>query len=183
MAERQGRVGLASGGEPSGAVVEDAVKRTGNMLDDAKAAVRGMADSQKGKVCSRLGGVAQALHQTARELEKQNVTAGRYANLAAQQVDRVVGALKDRRVEDLLGDAEDFARRQPLWFVGGALAAGFMLARLAKSTDEPDLSQPAGDVTEEVRGAADDAVQGAGASPPAGAAGIGAGPVAAGEAP
>ena len=105
----------------------------GQVIEDARSMVRNMADQQKHKVASRLGGVAQALHETAKTLEKQNATAGRYAGLAARQVDRATKALKERAVEELVGEAEDFARRQPMLFIGGAMAAGFILSRVIKS--------------------------------------------------
>ncbi len=164
MAERHSRIGVTSGPEVSGGVAEEEGVRTGSVVEEAKAAVRGMADSQKGKVCSRLGGVAQALHDTARELEKQNIPAGRYANYAARQVDRVVDALKDRPVEDLVVDMEDFARRQPMLFVGGALVTGFMLARLARNTDRTQRSEAAGTVAGDIRQATADVVQSASAA-------------------
>jgi len=107
----------------------------GQAFDDARAMVRNMAEQQKHKVASRLGCVAQALHETAKNLQKQNATVGRYADLAAERVDRVTQALKDRAVEKLVEDAEDFARSQPMLFIGGAMAAGFLLARVVRSGD------------------------------------------------
>lgn len=112
-------------------------------LQEARDAVRDAANAQKGKVASRLSGVAEALHETAKTLERQNASVGRYADLAAQQVDRVSQALKERGVEQLMEDAEDFARNQPMLFVGGALAAGFFLARVAKSAESPALRSTA----------------------------------------
>jgi len=107
----------------------------GQTFNDARAMVRDMAEQQKHKVAARLGGVAQALHETARTLQKQNATAGRYAGLAAERVDRVTQALQERALETLVEDAEDFARRQPILFIGGAMAAGFLLARVVRGGD------------------------------------------------
>lgn len=117
-------------------------------VEEAKAAVRNMADAQKSKVAARLGGVAQALHDTAKTLERQNSTAGHYADLAARQVDRVSQALGERGIDELVGDAEEFARRQPWVFIGGALMAGFALARFVKSGNEREMAGMAQDVGE-----------------------------------
>ena len=51
-------------------------------VEPGPAAAAQMADQQKQKVASRLGGMAQALHETARGLEGRNVVAGRYADMA-----------------------------------------------------------------------------------------------------
>jgi hypothetical protein len=55
---------------------------------------------------------------------------------AAEQVSRASDYLSDSDVKDLLHDLEGFARRRPAAFVGGSLAAGFVLARFFKSSGE-----------------------------------------------
>jgi ElaB/YqjD/DUF883 family membrane-anchored ribosome-binding protein len=128
MAERDSAAGVQDSAETAQAAGEAAA-------GDAKAIMRNLADQQMRKLGSKLGGVAQTLHEVAGQIERQNATAGRYAQLAAGKVDRVTDALKERRVDELIWDAEDFARDQPWLFVGGAMAAGFVLARLAKSAN------------------------------------------------
>ncbi|HSV28324.1 MAG TPA: hypothetical protein VLL76_02160, partial [Candidatus Omnitrophota bacterium] len=53
---------------------------------------------------------------------------------AAEQLDRVSNYLRQSDWNDILVGAENFARRQPYWFVGGAVAAGFLMARFLKSS-------------------------------------------------
>jgi hypothetical protein len=38
--------------------------------------------------------------------------------------------MRERHWGELVADTEDFARRQPTWFVLGAVATGFVLGRL-----------------------------------------------------
>ncbi len=45
-------------------------------VDEAREMIRNLADQQMHKLGSRLGGIAQALHDTARQLERQHVQAG-----------------------------------------------------------------------------------------------------------
>jgi hypothetical protein len=46
--------------------------------------------------------------------------------------------MRERHWGELVADTEDFARRQPAWFVLGAVATGFVLGRLLwTSTGDP----------------------------------------------
>ena len=42
--------------------------------------------------------------------------------------------LRDHDMNDLVRDAEDYARREPLIFFGAAFAAGFIAARFLKAS-------------------------------------------------
>lgn len=147
MAETRGTVSKKSTGQ----ALPDPGEGRGHVVDDAKTAMKEMADAQKRKVADRLGSVGRALHETARGLDREQVPAGHYAELAAEQVDRLSDALRERGIEDLVGEAEKFARRQPLLFVGGALVAGMMLARFLKHSDQGAMAEAAEEVTEEAK--------------------------------
>lgn len=154
MAEQSGQQSSSAEAHASAGDVAKSVRS----LQDARDAVRDAANGQKAKVASRLHGVAEALHETAKSLERQNASVGRYTDLAADQVDRLSQILRERPVEDLMDNAEQLARSQPLLFVGGALAAGFVLARVVKSTQPPMARRAVGDVADEARATADRAM-------------------------
>jgi ElaB/YqjD/DUF883 family membrane-anchored ribosome-binding protein len=136
MAELQGSEGGHPTLQTSTSSTSEMVEATGNRVtNQARSVVRNLANSQKGRVAERLGGVAQVLHETAKNIEQQDATAGRYASQVADQFDRFTQNVKERPIEDLFGDAEEFARHQPLLFIGGAVAAGFLLGRMIKSAD------------------------------------------------
>ncbi|WP_142848810.1 hypothetical protein [Telmatospirillum sp. J64-1] len=107
----------------------------GRAFDQAIGRVRGMADDQKKIAASRLGQVAHALHEAARDLEKekQDMTA-HYADLAADQIERVAETLREKEWRELAEDVEALARRQPALFIGGAMVAGFLLGRFLRSS-------------------------------------------------
>ena len=126
-------------------------QEAGAVADQAKSAVRNLADRQKARVADRIGGVAQALEQTARSMEGQDSTVGRYTAQVAEQVGRFSQSLKTREIDDLWADTEAFARRQPLLFIGGAMVAGFVLARMIKTGDRGAASQAASDLADEAR--------------------------------
>ena len=107
-------------------------------FDEAKSRVREAADQQRGRAADAVGGVAGALHRAASDMKGENETMGRYADMAAERLDEVASYLRTADWTEVIHGAEDFARRQPYWFVGGAMAAGFLLARFVKNSGEAE---------------------------------------------
>lgn len=130
------------------APVRDEVKqKSGEMLNEAKAAAGQVGEqakntlaSQKDEAARQLGGLAESLRQTSRQLRQQDQGAiASYSNKVADQIDRASGYLQERNLDDLRHDAEAFARRQPEIFIGGAFTLGLLVARfLRSSAPEPD---------------------------------------------
>lgn len=102
---------------------------------------RELAEEQKQAGAERLGGVARAVHQAADQLEKDlPPEAAQYVHQAADGIERVSSAIRDRSIGDLVDDLNDFARRQPVAFFGGAILAGFVLSRFLKSSAQSPSS-------------------------------------------
>jgi hypothetical protein len=57
-----------------------------------------------------------------------------YAHVAAEQINRAAHAIDRRNMDEITSEVEAFAQRQPAVFIGGAFAAGFLLARFLKSS-------------------------------------------------
>lgn len=131
------RQAAADAKEKAGELGEQAKQAASNAADDAKHRARSFAEDQKDEAAGQVGGVAQALRSAAGSLDDQDqgAVAG-YAREAASGLDRVSDALSNRSVDDLVETVEDFARRQPVAFIGGAVLAGFVLSRFAKSSAE-----------------------------------------------
>jgi len=68
--------------------------------------------------------------------EHGNRAVADYIQRAADGLERFSDAVRHRDVSSLMGDAEDFARRQPAVFIGAGVAVGFMLARFLRSSSE-----------------------------------------------
>lgn len=95
--------------------------------------------SQKTKATDGLGSVAQAVRQTTQHLRnEQHDTVARYAEQAADQIERFSQRLKEKDVSELMNDAQQLARRKPALFVGGAFALGLIGARFMKSSAPDD---------------------------------------------
>lgn len=108
-----------------------------HLLTDAKAKVLDAVESQRRRAADAVRGMAGALHRAAGDLKPENETMGRYTDMAAERLDRFAGYLRKTDWAQVLEESEDLVRRQPAWFIGGALAAGFLLARAVKNTSEP----------------------------------------------
>lgn len=150
MAERSTRTGTAGAtsadvsaqAEKASAEASQAAHSAGDVIragtdqavDDARAMVRDMADRQRQRAAQSLGGMASALHKSARDLEKESGTMARYTDMAADRLDEAATYLRSADWQEIVNGAEGFARRQPYWFIGGAVAAGFVLARFLKSS-------------------------------------------------
>jgi hypothetical protein len=94
------------------------------------------AESQKTKGVETIQGLARAITSAADELEGQSPGVARSIRTAAQKVESFSDNLNGRSVDELLKASGDFAKSQPLLFVGMSVAAGFALARFLKSSAE-----------------------------------------------
>jgi ElaB/YqjD/DUF883 family membrane-anchored ribosome-binding protein len=100
-------------------------------LDAARSAAESLLEEQKRQIADRISGVASALRSAAKPLdESQSRVIARYLEEGAAQVDSFSRTLRERHWGELVADTENFARRQPTWFVLGAVATGFVVGRL-----------------------------------------------------
>jgi hypothetical protein len=67
-----------------------------------------------------------------------------YVHDAAMRLEDAAKNLRQRNVDDLMDDVSRFARSQPALFFGGAMLAGFALARFLKSSAPNGSSRHAG---------------------------------------
>lgn len=118
-------------------LASQAKDQTVEMAHQAQDQVTNLVARQKEQAAERLGGLAGALHDAARQLEQKDADGfGRYAHRAADQVDKASRYLRDKDLPTLVRDTEGFARRHPDLFLGGSLVAGVLLARFLKSSAE-----------------------------------------------
>lgn len=127
-------------------IVDRAQQATGEVIDQAKETVVNVADQAREQVTSRLsnqkhraaeglGTVAETLRQTSSQLREQNQdVAHEYVTKAADQVERLSTYLNHHEISDIVGEVEQFARRQPALFLGGSFLLGLLGARFLKSS-------------------------------------------------
>lgn len=116
-------------------LASQAKDQTVELAHQAQDQVSTFVDQQKKQAAERLGGLAGALHEAAKNLEQKDAEGfGRYAHRAAEQVDRASRYLREKDLQGFVRDTETFARRHPDFFLGGSLVAGVLLARFLKSS-------------------------------------------------
>lgn len=131
-AQERARAQLASTGEALRNSASDA-------LGQARSMVRDAAEQQKHRAAEGIQEFARSLHDMAGSLDQQHRDlSARYTHAAAEQLERAARGLEQRSMGDMLGEVEHLARRQPALFIGGAFAAGFLLARFVKSSAEAE---------------------------------------------
>jgi hypothetical protein len=108
------------------------------MAGQARDHVQNLVGERKDRAAEQLGSFAGSLRDAALKLEDGDGGAtalGRYAQTAADQVERVSQYLRDRDLNTFVRDAETFARRHPDVFLGGTFIAGLILARFFKASE------------------------------------------------
>lgn len=93
-------------------------------------------DEQRHRAAHQLSDVAETIRSTGERFPEGADGITRYINQAADRVDEVASFLHDSELSDIVGTVEDFARRQPAAFLGGAFALGILGARFLKSSQQ-----------------------------------------------
>jgi hypothetical protein len=107
-----------------------AASAAGQVQDTMQRAV----SQQKSAGADYIGSIAQAAERAAGEFDDAMPQAAHYIRQASEQIQSVADTVRDRDMRDLVGEVENFARRQPALFFGGALVLGFAALRFLKSS-------------------------------------------------
>jgi hypothetical protein len=110
-----------------------ATERGTAMLHDVQDRVSGAIDQGKGRLANEICAIGDVLQDAAGRLEGEHGAAGRYARMAAEQVNGLGDFLRDADPERMLSEFQSFARRRPEVFLGGAVLAGLLLGRFLRS--------------------------------------------------
>jgi hypothetical protein len=120
---------------PAQSVARKAVDQASRLAHQAGEGVEQAVGRGKEQAADRIAAVAGAVREAARSLQQQDPNGfGRYADTAAQQLERASGYLRERDLRGMLREAEGFARRRPEIFLAGSVLAGLALARFLKSS-------------------------------------------------
>lgn len=124
-------------------VASQAQDKVSQATDQVKQQTKSRLSDQIGQASQVLQGVAHAVTSVGDQLRQNDQTASyaTYADKAAEQVNRAAYYLKDKNADQLINSAEDFARRQPVWFLAGAFVVGVFGARFLKSSQSHPLRQ------------------------------------------
>ena len=141
-----------SGSTASGAhsSQRDELKQRGReTADELKGAARqqaeGLFSQQRDTVADQAEGISSAFRKMADEFDNQEQPLfSSYAKSVAGCTDNVSQRLREKDLGGLVEQAQDYSRRQPALYFGGAVAAGFLLARFLRSSSERQMQQSNG---------------------------------------
>ena len=102
-------------------LVRDVKARASDLTDGVTRAAKDNA--------SQLGDAALDMANSAKDKVEAH-----YIRQASEQIQGVADTVRQRDVRELVGEVQDFARRQPTLFFGGAVVLGFAALRFLKST-------------------------------------------------
>ena len=111
-----------------------------HVAEQAAELVETQISQQKKRSVGELGNVAKALRGTRDELGES--FAAPVVERAADEIERATKFLESASLNDIVDGAEDFARREPLLFLGGAFAVGMLAARFLKSSSRHNHGSP-----------------------------------------
>jgi hypothetical protein len=119
--------------------------------EQIKARGKDQLDAGKKTAAAGIEQLAGALDQATESLERseQQSLAG-YAQELAGSIRNLASNLRDRSVDDLIGETQTLARRNPTLFFFGSVAVGIALSRFLKASAEretrrfPDNIMPSG---------------------------------------
>ncbi|MEA2879911.1 MAG: hypothetical protein QOF14_5107 [Hyphomicrobiales bacterium] len=100
---------------------------------DAGEKLRTTLQEQKAAGADYVGNVANIVRQSAYAFDSDIPQAGHYIRKAAAQLENVSEAMRNRDMSEIVGNVQQFARRQPTAFFGAAVLVGFAAVRFLKS--------------------------------------------------
>jgi hypothetical protein len=104
--------------------------------------------AQQERAAATLGSVATALHEAGKQLRQQEDAAplAGYVDAAADRVEQLSTMLREQDINQIIDATAQFARRQPVVFLAGAFALGFLGTRFLKSST-PSTGRSSGNVS------------------------------------
>ncbi len=131
--------GTATNGGNAEGVADMARNFASQAQQKAGEQVRSTVDKGRTRAADTLQQVARTLMQQdeqGEDGEQGDNVAAPYMHRAGEQVQRFADYLQNADPRQMMTGAEQFARRQPVLFLGGAFALGILAARFLKSTPE-----------------------------------------------
>jgi hypothetical protein len=122
--------------------VDQAKEKAQEAAGQAKGRVREQVDQRSTEAGEQVSSTASDLRSVGEELRKQGKdTPAKLADQAAERTERLGSYLTESDADRILGDVEDFARRQPWAVVAGGLALGFAASRFLKASSSQRYQQ------------------------------------------
>jgi hypothetical protein len=121
---------------------EKAQEAAGQAKEKAGSQLRSQVDQRSTDAGHRVGGVASDVRTVAESLREQGKDQpAKLAQQAADRAERLGSYLKESDADRILGDVEDFGRRQPWVVIAGGIAVGLVASRFLKASSSRRYEQ------------------------------------------
>ncbi|MGR2738087.1 hypothetical protein ACUY1T_06505 [Billgrantia sp. Q4P2] len=111
------------------------------LREAARVQAESLLDRQKAAAADQAAKVTTVLHKMADEFERQEQPYfSGCVNELAKRSDAFSRHLRERDLETLMEQTRHYSRQHPALFMGGAIAAGFMLSRFMRSSSHGSTS-------------------------------------------
>ncbi|HEY6235604.1 MAG TPA: hypothetical protein VIW69_10930 [Candidatus Elarobacter sp.] len=120
-----------------------------NAVNQGKSFLGKQVDERSTVIGQQIGSLAQDLRNVGDQLRESGTVGGAagYVDQGAELVDKLANYLQDADSDRLIGDLEDYARRQPWAIAGAALVLGFAASRFLKTSSVRRYSSTYGTTT------------------------------------
>jgi hypothetical protein len=113
-----------------------------NAAETARDKASEFAERGKAAGAGRMEGFARAVRRAADDLQEDSPQIAGYVRQAADGLQQASSSIRSRSVGEIMDMVENFARRQPTAYFGGAVLAGFVLSRFVKSRPDHTRRYP-----------------------------------------
>lgn len=119
----------------TGQAKEKAQEAAGQAKQKAGSQLRSQVDQRSTDAGHRVGGLASDVRAVGESLREQGKDQpAKLAEQAADRAERLGSYLKESDADRILGDVEDFGRRQPWAVIAGGVAVGLVASRFLKAS-------------------------------------------------
>jgi len=116
--------------EAAGRAREAAIERVEQVRDRAGEGI----DRGKQQMAERIRRLGSALHSASDTLREEDSAIARYGDLASETIERAAKYVGSTDLKTTVRDVENFARREPALFFGGAFLLGLAAGRFLRSS-------------------------------------------------
>jgi hypothetical protein len=134
--------GSTEGGSTAEQAKDQAKEKAQQAAGQAKSRLRDQVDQRSTQAGEKVGTFASDVRSVGQQLREQGKDQpAKLADQAADRAERLGGYLRDNDADRILGDVEDFGRRQPWVVIAGGVALGLVASRFLKASSSRRYEQ------------------------------------------
>lgn len=116
-------------------MIDEVQNKAGEVVDQTKEQATNQVSTQKDRLADGLQNAAAMVLMSSDQLRQNNQEGiAQYTDQVAGKIDEFAIFLRERGLGDIASEVENYARREPVLFLGGAFTLGLLAARFLKSS-------------------------------------------------